>query len=112
MTYFDFLDFEPVKFISTNSNSKNIYSAKKLTESPTYIEVPGFESSDIDAEIKHGDLLHIKGATDKYGKRNFDQVLVIPASVDKDSINITVGNGMITIEFTDKKKESRKIKVK
>ena len=112
MTYFDFMDFEPVRFISSNSNNRKILSASKLTESPTYVEAPGFESSDIEAEIKHGDLLHIKGNTDKYGKRSFEQVLVISESIDKDSINMTVGNGVITIEFTDKKKESRKIKVK
>lgn len=113
MTYFDFMDFEPVRFISNNSfNRKSFIGTPKLIDSPIHIEAAGFSKQDITAEIKHGDLLHIKCHSDKYGNRSFEQVVHISDKVDKKSIEVSVENGMITIEFKHKEKESLSIKVK
>lgn len=113
MTYFDFMDFEPVKFVSNNSfNRRRITDGPKLIESPIYIEAPGFSKQDITAEIKNGNLLYLKGESDRYEKRQFEQAIHISEKVDKKSIEVTVDNGMITIEFKHKEKESLSIKVK
>lgn len=113
MTYFDFLEFEPYGFISSNkTNSTSIATAPKLTDSPIHIEAPGFTKSDITAEIKGGNILLIKGESNKYGDRKFKQTISISERVDKKSIEVTIDNGMITIDFKHKEEESRSIKVK
>lgn len=113
MTYFDFMDFEPVRFISNSSfNRKNMSVGPKLTESPIHIEAAGFCKNDITAEIKNGEFLLVKGETSKYDNRKFEQLIFIPEKVDKKSIEVTVENGMITIDFKHKEKESLNIKVK
>lgn len=109
MTYFDFMDFEPVKFISNNTR---VTLGQKLNASPVYIEAPGFSKEDISAEIIGRDLLRITGQSDNYGSREFEQSVFIPENVDTESIEVKVGNGMIAITFEDKREETKKIKVK
>ena len=116
MTYFDFFEFEPTKGWA-NSTYNKIEKKKylvdnKLSESPYHIQAAGFKKGDITAEIKHGDLLHIKGERSSYGKMTLDFVMVIPNNVDKDTLELTVADGMITITFDDKREEAKKIKVK
>ncbi len=115
MTYFDFWEFEPMKTWTNTTATKQKQTFlvdNKLKQSPYYIQAAGFKKSDITAELKHGDLLHIKGESETYGKKSIDFVLVIPNTVDQDTLELTVADGMITITFDDKREEAKKIKVK
>lgn len=115
MTYFDFWEFEPIKTWTNSTTGKQkqtFFIDNKLKQSPYYIQAAGFKKGDITAEIKHGDLLHIKGESETYGKKSLDFVMVIPNNVNKDSIELTVSDGMITITFENKGEETKTIKVK
>jgi len=115
MTYFDFWEFDPIQTWSNTTVKKQKQTFlfdNKLNESPYYIQAAGFKKGDITAEIEHGDLLHIKGERTSYNKMDLDFVMVIPNTVDKDTIELTVADGMITITFDDKREEAKKIKVK
>ena len=115
MTYFDFWEFEPIQTWANTTAGKEkqtfLYD-NKLSESPYYIQAAGFKKGDITAEIKDGNILHIKGERTSYSKRALDFIMVIPDNVDKETIELTVADGMITITFDDKREETKKIKVK
>jgi HSP20 family molecular chaperone IbpA len=120
MTYFDFTDFTkfPIKTYSsiTTSGGKKITFPTTihngLKQSPVYYPAAGFAKDKITAEIKNGDTLHIRGETNKYDYLVLDVSYVIPDNIDKDSIEISVNDGMITITFDEKREEAKKIKVK
>jgi len=115
MTYFDFWEFEPIQTWSNTTTKKQkqtfLYD-NKLSESPYHILAAGFKKGDITAEIKDGNILHIKGERSSYGKMDLEFFMVIPDNVDKETIELTVADGMITITFDDKREETKKIKVK
>ena len=115
MTYFDFWEFEPIQTWSNTTAKKQKQTFlvdNKLKHSPYYIQAAGFKKGDITAEIKDGSILHIKGERTSYVKMDLDFVMVIPDNVDKETIELTVADGMITITFDDKREETKKIKVK
>lgn len=115
MTYFDFWEFEPTRLWSNATSGRYnnpVIVNNSLKESPYHIQAAGFKKSDITAELKNGDLLHIKGESETYGKKSIDFVLVIPDEVDKETIELTVADGIITITFENKREEAKKIKVK
>ena len=112
MTYFDFWDFDNAfKSISNNTLPKTRVD-KSLKNSPVYINAPGFTSSDLKAEIVHNDILHITGESEKYGKKRIDLAIFVPENVDQKTIELSVQDGIIIINFEHKKEETKKIKVK
>ena len=112
MTYFDFADFYPgFKSFSNNTFAKTMVD-KSLKNSPMYINAAGFTSSDIKAEIVHNDILRITGESEKYGKKRIDVAVFVPENVDQKTIELTVKDGMIILNFDHKKEETKTIKVK
>ena len=119
MTYFNFNDFYgiPSKIHSSTSNTtyadlvKNSLTAS-LRNSPTYFNAAGFTSSDIKAEIKNNNILHITGESEKYGTKLIKLAMLVPEDIDQKSIELKVENGMIIVTFEHKREESKTIKVK
>lgn len=109
MTYFDFWDFYGV---SPHSNATSSSTNRLTVSSPYYISAPGYSKSDIIAELKDGNILSISGKSDEYGGINFSKSLYLSKDVDTKTIQLTVKDGMITIEYKLKEEESRKIAVK
>ena len=111
MTLFDFWDLENNRFFSGNNINKTFVDYS-LKNSPAYFNAAGFTSSDIKAEIKNGNILHISGSSEKYGVKMLELAVFIPKDVDQKSIELKVENGMIAVTFEHKREESKTIKVK
>lgn len=93
-------------------SSGTSFTSASLTNSPYFISAAGFSKDDISVEIKKDNLLHISGNSNKYGEKRIDTVLTIPENIHRDSIEVSVADGIITIKFEYKKEEVKKIKVK
>lgn len=109
MTYFDFWDFDRA---IPNSTVTSSWLNKLSILSPYYIAAPGYSKSDITAELKDGNILKISGKSDNYGGISFKKCLYLSKDLDATTIQLTVKDGMITVEYKIKEEETKKVVIK
>jgi HSP20 family protein len=91
--------------------SKKYFVDEKEDNFILEIPVPGFQQDDISVEIEN-DLLVITGEnTESYWTEDFVKKFKLPNTVDQDSIEGKISDGILTIKLL-KKKESLPKKIK
>lgn len=91
--------------------SKKYFVDEKEDNFVLEIPVPGFQQDDISVEVEN-DLLVITGEnTDSYWTDDFTKKFKLPNTVDLDSIEGKINNGVLVIKLL-KKKESLPKKIK